>query len=215
MLVDSNIGFNKADALVQRALEYQVDLSSLGSPTARLTMNYNNPVRQEVACVHQAYYDLTYSQMQARCYWDYWRVYTPAGDRLGQAQIQPVPADRLLDKQAWDGPVEQYGGEAGTQVLAGLMVLPTHQQQQVGLELSLPGTVVQPIENGFRYTLRVQKQAGLDSLPLKLTVTAPAGVKLAAGVTGWQPVEGQNSWTWSGTIRQTSDFELDFVMAGK
>jgi hypothetical protein len=36
-----------------------------------------------------------------------------------------------------------------------------------------------------------------------------------AGVTGWQPVEGQNSWTWSGTIRQTTDFELDFVMAVK
>lgn len=215
MLVDSNIGFNKADAVMKRELDYRVDLSDTSSPKASVQMDYANPVSKDVACVHQAYYDLTYSQMQQRCYWDYWRVYTAGGDQLVGAQIQPVPAGRLLDKQDWNGPVESSGGEAGTLVLAGLVVVPTNQQQQVGLELRLPGRVVTAEANGFQYKLRVQKQGGEDALALKVSVTAPAGMALAAGEStqGWQAVEGQTAWVWSGTIRQTTDFVLDFVKA--
>src|SRR5271157_4130445 len=215
MLVDSNIGFNKADALMQRGLDYQVDLSNPSSPKAKVQMDYTNPVKQAVACIHKAYYDLLYSQMQARCYWDYWRVYTPAGDQLLQAHIQAVPAANLLDGQSWDGPVESYAGENGTQVLAGLALVPTQQSRQVGLQLSLPGKVVQADGNGIQYRLRVQKQDGLESLPLRVTVTAPAGMKLASGGAGWQPLEGQNAWSWSGTLLQTTDFALGFAPSGK
>ena len=87
--------------------------------------------------------------MQQRCYLDYWRVYVPGGSELLASTAQPVPADELLNGLGWSGQVESLPGEAGTQVFAGLLMLPPAQSSQIAVSYSLPPSIVQPIGTNF------------------------------------------------------------------
>ena len=124
MLVDSNIGFNKADALVERSLDYAVNLMDPQNPSAQLRASYRSKAQPGVACKHEAVYNLTYTGMQQRCYWDYWRVLTAGDSQKESSEVTFIPADQLLTQQAYDGQVSQALAEGGAAELAGMMVLP-------------------------------------------------------------------------------------------
>jgi len=140
----------------------------------------------------------------------------PRGDRLGQTPIQAVPAALLLDKQAWDGPVEQYGGEAGTQVLAAFAgaLPPSTAAGGPGAEPAGDGGTTD-LRMGSGTNLRVQKQAGLDGLPLKVTVTAPAGFKLAAAGRAGSPWRVKTVGSGAGSLSRRLILSWIFVLAGK
>ncbi|MDD5467453.1 MAG: DUF4012 domain-containing protein [Anaerolineales bacterium] len=213
MVVDANIGFNKTDSLITRSVEYQVDLTQPEHPRAKVLLNYQHGAEAEVACVHQASYgEGTYQDLRARCYWDYWRVYTPPGSRLLEAQVKPVPGEQLLSREPWPGEVEIYPGEGGTQVFAGVMVLPTRQSEHITLAYKLPAKVISLDATGsLRYTLRIQKQAGVASLPLRLSLHLPPGYRLAESGNGWEQA-APATWSWSQTVEEDLTFELTFLL---
>ncbi len=203
-LVDSNVGYNKVDTIINRQLLYEVDLSDPANPTANITVSYQHTGQQDVICKQEATYGKgTYADMQARCYWDYWRIYLPTGSRVITAAINPVSGAQLLSGKDWPGQVETNPGEANLTVLSGIMVLPTKSQQQTSIQISLPSTILQKGENQEEiFQLQVPKQPGLADLPVKVSIKLPANSAIQPGNTDFQK-ESIDTWSWNGDITTT------------
>jgi len=210
MLVDSNVGFNKVDAVIKRSMAYNVDLSHPEKPTAQLKIHYQHPIQQAYPCNQEVKYSTPYRSMQMRCYWDYWRVLTNAS-RLVEWQVEPVPAEQLMSGEAWNGQPDTGDGDGGTQYTGGLMVLPTNQSKDVILQFDLPVSVVRSLPHGFTYSLRVQKQSALLQLPFILRISIPATLTLVTQEKEWVQESDGVTWTWSGILTQERDFNLVFA----
>lgn len=208
LVVDTNMGFNKADATVKRQMQYQVDLSRPEAPRAALLLDYSSIATPGIECLHQGYYGLTYADLQQRCYWNYWRVLTAGGSQLLTSQVAAVPAEWLLNGKGYQGVVQSIPAEGGTMEYSGLLVLPSGTQQLVALNWTLPPGVLQRQGDGWLYRLRVQKQAGVVRTGLRLVVIAPTGQALEIQ-DGWR--EGaEGEWIWEGGLEETLDFTLSF-----
>lgn len=212
-LVDSNIGFNKVDTVVNRTVAYRVDLSHPGSPTAEFTASYQHTIVTPVPCKHEPSYGIgTYTDMQTRCYWNYWRVYLSAGSQLTGGPLPTVPGSMLLNQTDWTGPAQAETGEQGMTVVSGLMLLPTNSRQEYKLSLQLPPGVLQSAPQtpgGWIYTLRLQKQAGLARLPVSVTLLLPPGATPTALPAGWVR-QTEQSWAWQGNLTGEQDLSLTF-----
>ncbi len=162
---DSNVGYNKVNAVVTRQMDYTVAWEEDGW-VAHLVLTYTHPIRVDLdACVHQPDYGRTYEDMTRRCYWNYVRAYVPEGGELLQAEG--------LDATS----LETGPGEQGTQVIAGLFVMPPGATHVVRLVYRLPPSVAK----GDTYQLRVQKQPGTPAFPLRFTFVAPPDTTWAMG----------------------------------
>lgn len=205
MLVDSNIGFNKTDAVIERELSYSLDFSQPGTPRAQLRVHYHHPVQKDVPCKHEASYGTgTYENMIERCYWDYWRVFVMEGTHLEASYTQPVPAEWLLNQQSEDGVVVNQSNGLGTQEISGLMVLPTGSDQEIGINLQLPEkAIISTPEGGWNYVLHVQKQPGIESLPFTIQITFPNGCRI--------PDTGNEQWSWHGNLMQSKTIEVSCI----
>ena len=177
--VDSNIGFNKVDAVIMRKLTYEVDLTDLDNPTAHLTMEYEHPIDVEVPCVHEASYgkEIAYTNMFQRCYWDYWRVYTAPSTKLMNASVQDVPGDLLLSGNGWMGEVDLESDLPGLGMVAGLQVVPTNSVRKLELDFDLDPQLLTYRSGIIGYELNLQKQLGLKELPFEFSVKIPKDYK--------------------------------------
>ncbi len=210
-LVDSNVGFNKVDAVVQRSLTYLVDLTDVDKPVGKVTVTYDHIGSGNQVCRQEASYGTgTYQDMQQRCYLDYWRVFTPGSSRLLAGATEAVPANELLNGVGWPAEVASGVGEGDSQVYSGLLMLPIGHSTQVSLEYELPGNVVLPSEvNRWEYSLKLDKQPGLEQLPVNITVKLPNNHEVLNPGTGWVQQAG-NSWTWQGSIVANTELNLVF-----
>jgi hypothetical protein len=208
-LVDSNVGFNKVDSVIQRSLAYQVNLSDLNHPIGEVILSYQHTGRGDKICKQAiSYGNGTYQDMQQRCYLDYWRIYIPGGSEFLTSTAQPVPADELLNGLGWSGQVERLTGEAGTQVLAGLLMLPPAQSSQIVVSYNLPTSIVQLVgTNLHEYTLRVQLQPGLEGLPFRLEITLPNNTSPLDLSEGWKALTTQ-TWVWQGLLDKLTVLNL-------
>jgi hypothetical protein len=91
--------------------------------------------------------------MIARCYFDYVRVFVPAGSKLVTAK--GVDGESISSRR----------GERGTQEFAGFFILPPAGQQHVSFRYRLPLGIT---PEGYR--LLLQRQAGTQPMPLVLSV---------------------------------------------
>jgi hypothetical protein len=211
-LIDSNVGFNKADALVQREVRYRVDLRDIHHPTGEITAAYHHNGKENGdQCKQQVTYgEGSYQDMQQRCYFDYWRIYSPGESRLISSRTEPVPGDQLLNPLGWSGEVETSNGEMGTQVWAGLLVLPRGETRDFKLEIELSPDVIKRDEAGLlHYQLCVQKQPGLEFLPFKLEITLPDGYVPVVDDADWQKSD-LNSWIWEENLIKRTEIDLVF-----
>jgi hypothetical protein len=208
-LVDSNVGFNKVDSVIQRSIDYRVDLSDLNHPMGEVTLTYQHTGSGDLACKQAiSYGNGTYQDMQQRCYLDYWRVYVPGGSDLLANTAQPVPADELLNGLGWSGQVENLSGEANTQVFAGLLMLPPAQSSQITVSYSLPPSVAQPAGTNLQeYKLRVQVQPGLEGLPFRLEIKLSNNASPLNLGEGWKPVTTQ-IWAWQRVLDGSTELNL-------
>lgn len=151
-VVDSNVGFNKANAAVQQQIAYAVAPAD-GGLVATLTLTYTHTAQDgEPVCDRTPRYGDSYDELTRRCYWDYLRVYAPGGSEL-------LAGEGLLQSST-------EAGERRTTIFAGDFVLRPGAQQVVTLRYRLPaGLSVAP------YQLFVRKQAGTLAIPL--TVETP------------------------------------------
>jgi hypothetical protein len=193
LVVDSNVGFNKVDAVIARSIHYKVDLASEEGPRARLTLTYQHlePSPAE-ACIQESRYGDAYADMIKRCYWDYVRVYVPDGSQLLQGPDLALPPGSLLVRNSSGSqpePISPTLSENGWAVWTAFFDLPTFEQRTLTFEYQLPKGLVDRDADGLaHYRLRVQKQAGTEAVPLRIEITLPPGSELVTTIPASLPV---------------------------
>jgi len=154
-VVDTNFGYNKANAAVQPQIDYRVAPDGTGL-SATLTLTYTHtarPLTPGTPCDRTPRYGDSYDELTARCYWDYLRVYAPAGSEMVAAEgLERAKTDR---------------GEGNTTVFSGEFVLKPGESHDIVLRYRLPNSVAtEP------YRLFVRKQAGTAAPPLRVQAGA-------------------------------------------
>lgn len=151
-VVDSNVGFNKANAAVRLQIAHRVEPAD-GGLAATVTLTYTHTAQDgEQVCDRNPRYGDSYDELVRRCYWDYLRVYAPGGSEL-------LAAEGLRQTSA-------EPGERGAIVFAGDFVLRPGDRHVVTLRYRLPADLP-----AAPYRLFVRRQAGVPAWPL----TAEAG----------------------------------------
>ena len=193
MVVDANLGFGKVNPLIDEAVDYRAVLHADGTAAAELALTYSHRGSQEgVRCQHPLPYtgDMTYEAMMHRCYYDYLRVYAPAGSVLRAATSHPTPAGYLLRGEPDDGRTVTLGDEAGKVVFAQFFVVEYGQTLTTRFAYDVPHAA--RLEDGrWRYALRVQKQPGTDETPVTVTVALPPGAQLLVATPSPRSVDGE------------------------
>jgi len=155
-VVDTNMGYNKADAAIERALDYRVAWpDGLRSPAqATLTLTYTHPIdADDPGCDLTPRYGNSYADLIARCYFNYVRVYVPQGSELIAAT--GVTTDSIATLR----------GEKGTTLFTGYFILPPRRTNAVTFTYTLP-----PQLTPEAYTLILQRQSGTHPLPVTIEV---------------------------------------------
>lgn len=173
--VDSNIGFNKVDAVILRKMIYEVDMTDLDHPKAHLTMEYEHPIPVEIPCVHEATYgkEIAYTNMFQRCYWDYWRVYTAPSTQLMKANVQFIPGDFLLSGNDWRIKLDLESDLPGTGMVGGLQVISTNSTSKIDLYFDLSPEILTYQSGIIGYQLTIHKQFGLKEIPINFVLKLP------------------------------------------
>ncbi|GIV71671.1 MAG: hypothetical protein KatS3mg049_0227 [Caldilinea sp.] len=155
-VIDTNMGYNKADAAIQRSLEYRVEWPDEADQPAQATLiiTYTHTVDgEDPGCDLTPRYGDSYADLIERCYFDYVRVYVPRGSELIEATgVEPDS-------------VETHRGERRTQVFTGYFILPPGEQHTVTFTYTLP-----PALTPETYRLVLQRQSGTQPLPITVTV---------------------------------------------
>jgi hypothetical protein len=167
MVVDTNVGFNKINPKIERTARYSVTGGSAGSNLfASLTLTYTNHagVREDTnpgECVKVVKYDTNYESMMNGCYWNYLRVYVPAGSKLREA----------TGFETDNYPVSN--SENGKTVFAAQIVVPPGESRSVTFNYVLAGTLA----SSDNYQLAVQKQAGSSASDWMLQLNLPGAAQ--------------------------------------
>jgi hypothetical protein len=158
-VVDTNVGYNKANAAVRSPVDYRVAPDDAGL-IATLTLTYAHtarPLAPDTPCDRTPRYGDSYDELVTRCYWDYLRVYAPAGSEMVAAEgLEHTKTER---------------GEGNTTVFSGEFVLRPGESHTVELRYRLPNSIASE-----PYRLFVRKQAGTGVPPLRIR----------AGACNWQ-----------------------------
>jgi hypothetical protein len=184
MVVDSNVGFNKTNAVVDTNLSYNVDLTNLSAPVAQLDAFHQNNANKNIPCYPRSYItsaDTGTAYWEEdypidRCYWDYLRVYMTAGTRLLDSIPESIPAEWTIHQDGVLPHVDVLDeGIAGVQAFGTLKVVPGGQSVTTGFQFALPPGVIksQPNSNQKDYHLRVQKQPGTLAVPITILIQLP------------------------------------------
>jgi len=203
MVVEANLGYNKASGKLDRAFTYEVDLTQ-SPPRATMTLIYTHTSQEDIACVPEARYDPEYTQMMDRCYWAYLRLYVPEGAQLVEASQHPIPAESVANKQPWDGEVRVSAAPEGAfTVFEQAVLLPTASQAVVQFTYTLPDDVVQHnADNTLSYHLLWQKQAGLGGVPARVVLHMPQNAVLC-------PSQAHPSANDAGVLSYDVDLRVD------
>ena len=177
MVLTQNVGENKMDYYMQRAVSYQGRPAADGSLDIRLavTLHSNAPAAGAVTdYVGGARPNLGLAANVDRSYLS---VFVPAG-----AQLKTVSVDGAATQDVDNAP------ELGRRYFATPVEVAAGRSVSVVFSYALPGTVA---SGGYR--LNVQNQATVHPDRLSVDVTLPAGARLAGGATG-------DVLTWRGMV---------------
>jgi len=120
-----------------------------------------------------------------------------------------VPGEWLLSGQGDDGAARLSAGEAGASVLSTFLVLPPGSERETVYRYRLPASVLTKDEQGWHYRLMLQKQPGVDTLPLTINVALPPSAELASASTT-PTMRADRTLTFSFKLSGDQQFELNF-----
>jgi hypothetical protein len=217
MLTDTNVGFNKTNALVEVSLAYDVDLTDMSAPRGNLIVTHKNNASQDVQCIHwdseRVNGDLDYWYPINRCYWSYLRVYKQQGATLLEASPHAIPGEQLLLGQGVPPRVDELEEEIpGVRGFGTLLVVPGGQAWNTGFSFALPASVL--AEAGapgqLVYRLKVQKQPGTLAIPLTIRVHLPARASLIS--VSMEAIRQENNLLVETDLRRDVELELIFSL---
>ncbi|MGB8214182.1 MAG: DUF4012 domain-containing protein [Anaerolineales bacterium] len=194
MAVDTNVGFNKTNAVVSSSMVYDVDLTKPSAPIGSLTVVHTNNA-SEVICKQwgkivlpgEEYYPIT------DCYWNYLRVYLPIGTKLMDATPQFVPANWTILEKDVPARVDNLSNDGidGVQAFGTLQVVPGGESVVTTFQFALPASLVQSSSGQSTYHLLVQKQPGTLAEPITIRVHLPSSASILSAPAG-AVVQDQN-----------------------
>lgn len=151
MIVETNVGINKANFFVDRTLNHQIEISPEGAIRENLQINYWNNSPGEIS--------------PAGKYRNYLRILLPLNSELEKVLIdgQPVGRDKIdketiLSKTAFGFIVE----------------VPVKESRTVKISYVLPERI--PLTEKSQYLFMWQKQAGTKEEKVNLKLFTPSGV---------------------------------------
>lgn len=223
MVVDSNVGFNKTNALMQTEIDYTVNLANPNRPTGNLTIKLtnNSQINPESGadCI-QAGGDIRELPLDQReyimhdCYWTYLRVYSPIGSQLISSTPHEIPQKWPLREQIIPAHTDVLDEDINsTQAFGTLLVVPKGQTLQTSYNYQLPAMVVSTEPDGktFNYNLKVQKQPGTLAVPLTLHLILPPGMAITnASSELLQVQQGPGEWIYKTNLNVDVEFEISF-----
>ncbi len=207
MVVEANVGYNKASPRIAREFVYEVDLTR-EPPRATLTLDYTHTSQVDIACRVEARYDPVYVQMMDRCYWAHLRAFVPAGARLVDSSRHPIPAEAVAIREAWPGEA-QVAAELGGMVFSQAFLLPTRAQTRVQFVYELPEAVRWLDGDSEVYRLTWQKQAGMASVPARVTLRLPENAVVLAAQSDLTACTRPNT-----VLDETGAFLCEMLLAG-
>lgn len=215
MVVDTNMGFNKVNIYIDRAFDYQIDLTDPVAPSARLTTTYTHsgqptgePCYQGVEAEFEAGAD--YLALADKCYWNYVRAYVPSGSVLLDSSRHVVDGATLFSGQTWDSTAQTVEDPSGLTAFANFLLIAQGQTAVFELAYALPAGVLRPQDDGSTlYELRVNKQAGTRPEPVRITVALPAGAEVLESVPALAAQAG-NTVTIEGNLESNAVFRIRF-----
>ncbi|MBK8986040.1 MAG: DUF4012 domain-containing protein [Chloroflexi bacterium] len=195
-VVDTNVGYSKANLYVEMSADYRVRLQPEGAAAADLRLQYTHThPNNGQACVHyniDIYAQLPdYLTLADACLWNYLRLYVPAGSQLISATEHIIPGEAHRFGQTWQGAAQTIPEMPNLTTFATYFLLPTGQTVNSQFQYTLP-TVVEASGDGRQtYQLNVVKQAGSRAYPLTISVTLPPGRQFLAAAPAPTAVNGQ------------------------
>ncbi len=183
LVTDTNIGFNKTNAVVDVKLSYDVDLTDVHAPVGTLLVTHKNNARGDVPCIHwninkiggEEYYPIN------RCYWNYLRVYKQSGVELLDATPHAIPGEWMLLGRGVPARVDVLEEDLdNVQGFGTLIVVPGGESLSTRFRFDLSGAGLSTLEDGHRliYRLKVQKQPGTLAIPLAVRIHLPNNANL-------------------------------------
>ncbi len=213
MLVESNIGFNKVNAIEQTRLDYRVDLTRAGEASGTVMVIQTNPAEGKLPCDPGPDYGTgSYAELIARCYWSYLRLYVPETAQLEGGTAQSVPAELMPRGEPVAGTIVQAPGENGTQSFGALSVVQFSSTVTTTFTYRLaPGALTDGAESRIRtYRLKLQKQPGIGALPVALSVQLPPGATNVRGTPGGR--RAGDTWHLDLMLVQDTEIQLSFQL---
>lgn len=212
MAVDTNMGYNKVNLYVERALDYAVTLGA--QPEAALSVYYRHtgpdngePCRQ--GATEEFEQASAYLALADKCYWNFLRVYAPGGSELLDSSRHVVPGETLFSGRTWDGAAQTMREQPGLTTFANFLLVPRASETTAGFRYRLPAAVVEPAGDGALYRLTIFKQPGLRPEPLRLTVTLPDGAALLSATPAPSTIDG-NHLTFETTLETNLTFSVRY-----
>ncbi len=216
MVVDSNIGFNKSNALLETAISYEVDLSIPASPQGILTVSYENKSQGNLSCetsrLDSLGIDMSEAYTMDACHFTYLRIYKATGSQLRDANPQAIPAEQTLRDIIVPARVDQLkdDGIPGVQAFGTLVVIPQKSRVDTFFDFNLPRMVVQQNTTNriSAYHLIVQKQPGTTAIPVTFILHLPDGAEMIDPPTGFRQEQGY--WIYTTNLQRDIILEILF-----
>jgi hypothetical protein len=196
MVVDTNVGFNKTNAVVESSQVYEVDLTKIASLKSSLMVVHNNKSTGIASCKHwnKVRVEGEREYPIQDCYWNYLRVYNPKGTFLLNATPQSIPAEWMILEKSHPAKVDVLNEEIeGVQGFGTMQVVPASEYRIMLFEFLLPPDVLQagPEAGQWLYRLKVQKQPGTVATPLTVRIRLPENAAVIQAPAG-AVVEGSS-----------------------
>lgn len=214
MVVDSNSGYNKSNAVVDMRLAYSVDLADIKAPQATLVVNHQNKAPAIDNCSWSERRQLENQPLYVinDCYWNYLRVVVPAGVELTGYQAQEVPDELLRIDRDIPARIDLLPDEAvpNATVFGTFMVVPAGQENETRIDYTLPSWVMTRRGEEQIYRLAFKKQPGTNAIPLQVSISLPPGATLVSASDGFE--QDGDVITFNRRLNRDQFFEVIFLL---
>ncbi|MBE2221639.1 MAG: DUF4012 domain-containing protein, partial [Anaerolineae bacterium] len=194
-VVDTNMGFNKVNLHIQRTTAYQVALNETGTGKAQLDITYShNGQRSNTECVQfssENYLnESAYLNLAENCYWNYVRIYVPAGSQLISGSEHDIPGEFMRSGQPVHSETGTLNEQAGFTTWDNFLLVPYGERVSLNYNYTLPSITTSGEDGTTQYQLTVYKQAGAKPEPVSVSITLPDGTSLVDAFPKPSKIEG-------------------------
>lgn len=216
LIVDNNMGFNKANLLVDRTFTYDVTISDNLTASGHLEIQYTHQGTDvEAGCHQYDYYEVyisqpSYMDLADLCYWNYLRLYTPEGTTLIASTQSNISGDQLLRGESWTENFAPVQNDLdGWEVFENFILVDRGTVTQVEVEYNLPSIITSVNDDQYQYALSIGKQSGVSPEKGMISITLPPNATLISTTPNPSEFNGRLI-TFETTLRSNMDFSVLF-----